>query len=534
MIWDMILSAMKRRSAPRMAVLIIAVPALALSGCAAAGPPISIDRGDGEAVSVAAVDREDFVEVLGAVPPAGEAGEGESATGDGVGEQAPVYFYLIDPPLLGGTPDAAMLVSTSVLPAGSRVQLLNRQGTEVDSVRLPAVSQAPATGRRERVLHPGDAAGIRGLIVKPPPGWELPEPPETAGRGTPVASLSTTTRFFGAVLTADAVRLGAGSALSASRESSLEWTVELPADRMGSEASPGFSAALCSQQAEIDCVAGRWSRPAKVGWRQPARRRSGPRSAGRPSSSPGRAVPARGRSNALQPPPSPIAHGSAPAREPSRYPDPALGFVPACRLRCARLIAGSQVRRVQWHETTARNADINAPIPADLATVLSSGTRGVPGAGTSSRLFSWSAYPDIIVFDTADYETQAMTRLFKRLAFFVEKRGFRGRLLQADEELARSPRVERHNYRPEGRLSAFFTQAEAEAPMRAQLRGMTAPSRGAPRERGDSQGRRGLRAGERAGSSRFRGAPTPCCGSFSLPTRPTTVCSTRRIAFATA
>ena len=63
------------------------------------------------------------------------------------------------------------------------------------------------------------------------------------------------------------------------------------------------------------------------------------------------------------------------------------------------------------------------------------------------------------MFDTADYETQA--RLFKRLAFFVEKRGFRGRML-SDAELAGRHGWNAHNYRPEG-LSSFFTQAEAHA-----------------------------------------------------------------------
>jgi hypothetical protein len=123
---------------------------------------------------------------------------------------------------------------------------------------------------------------------------------------------------------------------------------------------------------------------------------------------------------------------------------------------------------VQWHEATARTnpsdpavpgrADINAPIPADLATILSSYPRSA-WRRDAFEVFSWSAYPDILVFDTADYATQA--RLFRRLAFFVEKRGFRGRLL-SDEELSGRHGWNAHNYRPQG-LADFFTQAESEA-----------------------------------------------------------------------
>ncbi len=143
-----------------------------------------------------------------------------------------------------------------------------------------------------------------------------------------------------------------------------------------------------------------------------------------------------------------------------------LGFVPDV-VTVRSVDSGVAVRRVQWHETTARTdaadpadpgrADINAPIPADLATILSSYPRSA-WRRDAFEVFSWSAYPDILVFDTADYGTQA--RLFRRLAFFVEKRGFRGRLLSA-EELSGRHGWNAHNYRPEG-LATFFTQVEAE------------------------------------------------------------------------
>jgi hypothetical protein len=457
MMWHMILTAMKRRNASRITILLISVPALALSGCAAAGPPISIDRGGGEAVSVSAVDQEDFVEALGA--------------GDVNAQQDAAYYYLIDPPLPSSTENAAVLISTSVLPADSRLQLLNREGTEVDSLRLPAVPAALETGRREHVLHPGDEAGIRGVTIIPPPGWE---PPETSERDEPVASLSVSPRFFGAALTADSVRLGAGSAFSVTRGASLEWTVELPAGRMGSGATGDAVAA--EGRLEIDYVTDGDAGAPSAGAGTAALERwvtldlAGPAAAdaatgGSGDTTGGRAaVSYRAR----------LTAGSGTIA----IPGPSLGFVPAV-VRVSSVDSGVALRRVQWHETTARSlssrpgaadrggeadragpgrADIKAPIPADLATILSSYPRSA-WRRDAFEVFSWSAYPDILVFDTADYATQA--RLFRRLAFFVEKRGFRGRLL-SDEELSGRHGWNAHNYRPQG-LAEFFTQAESEA-----------------------------------------------------------------------
>ena len=94
------------------------------------------------------------------------------------------------------------------------------------------------------------------------------------------------------------------------------------------------------------------------------------------------------------------------------------------------------------------------PIPADMATILT-----YPRERWRRRdfeLFSWSAYPEILLIDTVSYEQQS--RFFKRLAFFVEKEGFRGRLL-SDGELAGRHGWNAHNYRPEG-LAEFFNAAE--------------------------------------------------------------------------
>ncbi|MDR1030873.1 MAG: hypothetical protein LBL76_08370, partial [Treponema sp.] len=69
--------------------------------------------------------------------------------------------------------------------------------------------------------------------------------------------------------------------------------------------------------------------------------------------------------------------------------------------------------------------------------------------------FQWQDFPSILIFDTADYAIQ--DDLFKRLAFFTEKAGFRGRLA-ADREIADMHGWNAHDYRAED-LAAFFEAA---------------------------------------------------------------------------
>ena len=71
------------------------------------------------------------------------------------------------------------------------------------------------------------------------------------------------------------------------------------------------------------------------------------------------------------------------------------------------------------------------------------------------EVFRWDAFPEILIFDTADYAVQ--DRLFKRLAFFVEKAGFRGRLA-SDAEIAGLHGWNAHDYRALD-LANFFEAA---------------------------------------------------------------------------
>lgn len=420
------------------------LPALAvvlLSGCSAAGPPVALRTAQGESIPVEAVEADVFREAVGQAAAAGpgatddpgatdEPGRAENAGADSSSRASgdpSTSYYLFDPPLSLDGPRSAVLLSTGVLPAGTQLALFGDAG----GVTVPAggvVLSAPAgdvavTGL-EQVIHPGGVSTVSALSVTTPAGWELPE---DAG-DRPVVTVGAAAPFLGAELADRRLRLGSSSTVSISRAASVDWTVELPPDTEGGRLEIDYAVA---DSAPADPVAS-----VEV-------------------SGGGRAVSYRAR---LARPGGTIA-----------IPGPALGFTPR-RVRVASADQGVSVQRVEWHTAIARApgatvgsgapgaaaAGPAAPIPADLATILS----GYPRSAwrrDDFEVFAWAAYPRILVFDTADYGVQS--RLFRRLAFFVEKRGFRGRLL-SDAELGGRHGWNAHNYRPEG-LAPFFTEAEA-------------------------------------------------------------------------
>jgi hypothetical protein len=100
------------------------------------------------------------------------------------------------------------------------------------------------------------------------------------------------------------------------------------------------------------------------------------------------------------------------------------------------------------------------PVSADIGHILFSefDPANNPPQELRWRIYRWNLYPEIIIFDTADYSVQA--NLFKRLAFFVEKPGFTGKLLR-NEELKGKHGWNAHDYKAED-LAAFFSRAELE------------------------------------------------------------------------
>jgi hypothetical protein len=74
---------------------------------------------------------------------------------------------------------------------------------------------------------------------------------------------------------------------------------------------------------------------------------------------------------------------------------------------------------------------------------------------TRYEVFRWEGFPSILIFDFVDYQVQ--DNFLKRLAFYAEKAGFRGRLA-ADREIANLHGWNAHDYRAET-LAAFFDLA---------------------------------------------------------------------------
>jgi len=68
------------------------------------------------------------------------------------------------------------------------------------------------------------------------------------------------------------------------------------------------------------------------------------------------------------------------------------------------------------------------------------------------ELYKWVRFPHILIWDFRNYDVQ--NRFFRRLAYFVEKKGYRGRLL-TNQELAGKHGWNAHDYHPED-LANFF------------------------------------------------------------------------------
>jgi hypothetical protein len=96
------------------------------------------------------------------------------------------------------------------------------------------------------------------------------------------------------------------------------------------------------------------------------------------------------------------------------------------------------------------------PVPADPGLVLTY----QEGDWRDKRyeVFRWEGFPSVLIFDTANYAVQ--DKLFRRLAFFVEKEGYRGQLL-TDQELAGQHGWNAHDYRAEDLARFFAAVAES-------------------------------------------------------------------------
>jgi hypothetical protein len=94
-----------------------------------------------------------------------------------------------------------------------------------------------------------------------------------------------------------------------------------------------------------------------------------------------------------------------------------------------------------------------APLTASLERVLTAPRSA--WRETTFELYRWDLFPDILILDTADFSVQ--DRMFTRLAYFLEKRGWRGKLM-GNAWLAGRHGWNAHDYGSEG-LAAFFSSA---------------------------------------------------------------------------
>ena len=78
--------------------------------------------------------------------------------------------------------------------------------------------------------------------------------------------------------------------------------------------------------------------------------------------------------------------------------------------------------------------------------------------GNDYELFEWDRFPGVLFFDISTYAVQ--DDFFRRLAFFVEKAGFRGRIL-SDSELKGKHGYNAHDYKADD-LARFFEKARVE------------------------------------------------------------------------
>ena len=100
-----------------------------------------------------------------------------------------------------------------------------------------------------------------------------------------------------------------------------------------------------------------------------------------------------------------------------------------------------------------QNYEILQPIRTDPGLILNYKTSQWRTA--DYEIYEWDRFPQILFFDTRNYDVQ--DRLFRRLAFFVEKQGYKGRLL-TNQELGSMHGYNAHDYSAQS-MANFFNKA---------------------------------------------------------------------------
>ncbi len=128
------------------------------------------------------------------------------------------------------------------------------------------------------------------------------------------------------------------------------------------------------------------------------------------------------------------------------------GFVPVS-LEILNAPESLEVLSVEVKEFSRLVPISYTPVPADFGVILGYGKES--WRRSDFEIFSWSLFPGFLVLEFNSYALQAS--FLKRLAFFVEKKGFAGKLLP-DSRLKKLHGWNAHDYRADD-LARFFNTA---------------------------------------------------------------------------
>lgn len=114
---------------------------------------------------------------------------------------------------------------------------------------------------------------------------------------------------------------------------------------------------------------------------------------------------------------------------------------------------GECISAVLMRSTYVAGAQVLNPIKTDPGLIVK--YKSTSWRTLDYELFEWDRFSKILFFDTRNYDVQ--NRFFSRMAFFVEKQGYKGRLL-TNEELEGKHGYNAHDYSADS-MAAFFNKA---------------------------------------------------------------------------
>ncbi|MBP5519361.1 MAG: hypothetical protein J6X84_02120 [Treponema sp.] len=111
------------------------------------------------------------------------------------------------------------------------------------------------------------------------------------------------------------------------------------------------------------------------------------------------------------------------------------------------------MRSAKKADSEVQNGEVLSPVRTDPGLILN--YKQSQWRTLDYELYEWDRFPQILFFDTRNYDVQ--DRFFRRLAFFVEKQGYKGRLL-SNEELGDMHGYNAHDYSASS-IANFFNKA---------------------------------------------------------------------------